>query len=362
MITQTAISAQSFGTGGNTGQGKFSIAPLTFNAGTLQYAVSVLITNGAGIVDQSQEVRVWYATTQETLTGAQAVLRLKGTARYVDLRPNYDTAGNAIRNSVIEPVLGQSFHCWVDAPALPVAATITVKLLELTTGLTAVVPGTSATSLGKAEDAVAASGDTGVFMLGVRQDAAAIPASATGDYSQLSLSKYGAPLITPLGHTAKTFRGVANVTAAALATDIAILPGNATNTVQLLRVIISAIETTAGLVDVLLIKRSTANTGGTSTGITAVPLDAADAAAVSAPLQYTANPTPGTAVGTIARGYLQAAPLATGVSGAPLVFDFGQYGKPVILSGVAQGIAVNLNGVTVTGGIFSITFEWLELP
>lgn len=45
-----------------------------------------------------------------------------------------------------------------------------------------VVPGTGATSLGKAEDAAHASGDTGVMMLGVRRDANTTLAATDGDY------------------------------------------------------------------------------------------------------------------------------------------------------------------------------------
>lgn len=45
------------------------------------------------------------------------------------------------------------------------------------------VPGTGATSLGKAEDAVAGDGDTGVMMLGVRKDTPATTVSADGDYT-----------------------------------------------------------------------------------------------------------------------------------------------------------------------------------
>jgi len=53
--------------------------------------------------------------------------------------------------------------------------------------ITTVVPGTAATNLGKAEDAVAASGDTGVFALGVQR---ASPASnaANGDYVEFQMS------------------------------------------------------------------------------------------------------------------------------------------------------------------------------
>ena len=50
--------------------------------------------------------------------------------------------------------------------------------------ISSIVPGTGATNLGKAEDAVAASGDTGVMVLAVRADTAASTA-ANGDYVPL---------------------------------------------------------------------------------------------------------------------------------------------------------------------------------
>jgi len=51
--------------------------------------------------------------------------------------------------------------------------------------------GTGATSLGKAEDAVHATGDVGVMALAVRQDSEASLVSASGDYSPLSVDSTG---------------------------------------------------------------------------------------------------------------------------------------------------------------------------
>jgi len=49
--------------------------------------------------------------------------------------------------------------------------------------ITSIIPGTGATNLGKAEDSVHASGDTGVLALIVRSDTPANTAGTTGDYS-----------------------------------------------------------------------------------------------------------------------------------------------------------------------------------
>lgn len=61
---------------------------------------------------------------------------------------------------------------------------------------TAVTPGTAAANLGKAEDAAHASGDTGVQVLAVRNDAGTALAGTTGDYIPLSTDSTGALRVT----------------------------------------------------------------------------------------------------------------------------------------------------------------------
>lgn len=222
------------------------------------------------------------------------------------------------------------------------------------------VPGVAATSLGKAEDAVAATGDTGVFTLGVRRDTLTVSASANGDYNEIATDKYGSQQVKGYEKQARTFSASANITVAASATDIAILPGSASGTVFITKVIISGIQTTTGQVNVSLIKRSAADSGGTSTAMAAIPHDSADSAAGAAPLSYTANPTPGTAVGTVRQVYVPVV-VSTAITQAVTVLEFGDKGKPIILNGVAQGLAVNLNGATLAGGVINVTFEWFEI-
>lgn len=59
----------------------------------------------------------------------------------------------------------------------------------------AIVPGTAATSLGKAEDAAHASGDVGVMMLAVRNDAGTALAGTTGDYIPFTTDASGNLLV-----------------------------------------------------------------------------------------------------------------------------------------------------------------------
>ncbi len=58
--------------------------------------------------------------------------------------------------------------------------------------VTSVVPGTGATNLGKAEDAVHSSGDTGIMSLAVRNDTLAALAGTDGDYAPLQVDASGA--------------------------------------------------------------------------------------------------------------------------------------------------------------------------
>ncbi len=79
------------------------------------------------------------------------------------------------------------------------AANVTVPLKSSLDGLDhvahhnvdAVVPGTGAANLGKAEDAAHASGDVGVVALAVRRDTAASSSGTDGDYSTLNVNALG---------------------------------------------------------------------------------------------------------------------------------------------------------------------------
>ncbi len=77
--------------------------------------------------------------------------------------------------------------------------------------VSAITPGTGATGLGKAEDAAAANGDTGIFELGVRRDTLADRTSADGDYSERSVTRHGAQLTKDYEKHAKTYMASAQI-------------------------------------------------------------------------------------------------------------------------------------------------------
>lgn len=155
-----------------------------------------------------------------------------------------------------------------------------------------------------------------------------------------------------------SFRASATVSSAASATDIAVMPGNASNTVLLTKIKVSCTQTTAGIIALNLIKRSTADTLGTSAAMTVVQDDSNTAAGASAPLTYTANPTTGTTVGNV--DTIKFGCMATGTTSPNDYYILNSQQKPIVLRGTAQQLAVNLGGTTVTGGSFTITFEWIE--
>ena len=147
--------------------------------------------------------------------------------------------------------------------------------------------------------------------------------------------------------------------AAASATDILVLTGSATKTIRLKKLRVVATQTTGAVINVVLVKRSTDDTAGTSTVILAPPLDSVNAAATAVVRQYTANPTLGTSVGNVLATKLFV-PATTATPGL-LEVVFGNIDQQeIVLRGVAQIVAVNLNGTTVSGSSFNITIEWTE--
>ena len=219
--------------------------------------------------------------------------------------------------------------------------------------------GTAATSLGKAEDAVAASGDTGVAILALRNDALTSNVSVTGKYIVPVTDLYGAQIIKDQQRHKRTYSCAFVVAPVALATDIFQIIGSASTTVEINRITISGTQTTGGMVDVYIAKRSTANTVGTFTASTNVPHISTDAAATAVGSIYTANPTLGALVGNVHIMSMTFGTVATTSLNIREV-NFGERGKPIVLSGVAQALAVSLNGVTVTGGSIKITVEITE--
>lgn len=189
-----------------------------------------------------------------------------------------------------------------------------------------------------------------------------VPAITTGQRSDLQTDSRGALVTTYLdGFRASYSACATSFTPAATPTDVFTLTGSASKTVRLLKVTIGATQTTAAVRDVVLLKRSAANTGGTSAAATAVSHDSTNAAATATALSYTVNPA---GLGALV-GNLRVQKLAIPVTGAstltPLEWDFGTTAdQSVTLRGTAQVASVNLNSVSSAGNLFDICMEWTE--
>ena len=161
---------------------------------------------------------------------------------------------------------------------------------------------------------------------------------------------------------------VSTTTAASL-TDFFTINGSATKTIYVKRLGCSGNSTAAGSGTIALVRRSTADSGGTKVTASAtvggqlVPLDSNSAAATATVNAYTANPTTGTAVGIVNAASLNTGPAATAASSPELTWTFGggDNTQAQTLRGAAQGLSVSGLGTALPAGT-TVTCEvlWTE--
>lgn len=159
-----------------------------------------------------------------------------------------------------------------------------------------------------------------------------------------------------------SYSAFSSFTTAALATDIFTITGSATKTVKIRTVIISGTNTGNTNALVLMLKRSTANTLGTSTTLTNVPNDSNNAAGTATVRSYTVSPTLGTLVGNIEGELIFLPTLASSNSSSNENITYGDDGtQPITLRGTSEVFAVNLNGVSLLGTtVMNISINWTE--
>lgn len=148
-------------------------------------------------------------------------------------------------------------------------------------------------------------------------------------------------------------------TTAASATDIFNFKGSGTKTIYIRKIVWKQANATGASHHVYLLKRSTANTGGTSSALTAVPLDSNFPSATASGVYYTANASSlGTSVGTIAHKFIR---ITYDLSLSLTLFDATKGGSPIVLRGTGESISVNYNGVTdAIGTSAAVDIEWSE--
>lgn len=144
------------------------------------------------------------------------------------------------------------------------------------------------------------------------------------------------------------------------ATDVFTISGSATKTVKIYRVLFYLTATTGSNATIKGIIRTTANTGGTSTVRPNISFDSSNAAATAVVRSYTANPS---ALGTSAGDALTFGVYVSGggtIGSIPFSLLIENTTQPVVLRGVNQLFAVNMNSVTFAGNSARATVVWTE--
>lgn len=155
---------------------------------------------------------------------------------------------------------------------------------------------------------------------------------------------------------------VANFTYAANGTDIFTISGSNTKTVRIKHISIDGTQTSTAIRSVTLIKRSTANTGGTFTALTNVPYDSSNPAGTAVVGYYTANPTTlGTTVGALHVEKL-IIPATNATVEDSLIFSTmdAVNSQDITLRGSSEVLAINMSGVTSNGNLMNVDIMWTE--
>jgi hypothetical protein len=139
--------------------------------------------------------------------------------------------------------------------------------------------------------------------------------------------------------------------------DVFTITGSATRVVHVTRMALMTVQTSAGMNAWALVKRSTANSGGTSVLVTAVPADDAFPAATATVRQYTANPTAGALIGNVWSGRVAAPAPASAVTDSE-VSPLTDRISPITLSGTADVLAWNFGGVALPAGLSVQASVW----
>lgn len=182
------------------------------------------------------------------------------------------------------------------------------------------------------------------------------------DVARAALGTTSVPAVNTEG-TKDTFSHASVAfTPAAVATDFWMLIGSATKNVRLLKIRVTGFATAAASNLIQLIKRDTANSGGTSADPSPLTKHDSNNGAVTAVVRtYSANPTLGNSAGVAEAEYLNLG--AAGAAGE-IIWDFAtRNGQALVLRGVAQSYCLNWNGAAVPAGtVLTITAEWTEEP
>lgn len=169
--------------------------------------------------------------------------------------------------------------------------------------------------------------------------------------------------------TATYHAGVVGFTPAASATDFVTLVGSATSVVRVKSLECTGTSTANGSTGVRVVRRTTADTGGTAVAMPVFQSDTTDPTASAVASYWTANAaTLGTLVANsmFRAGILSTVnPSTVTVESTPMLsWNFGgNNDKEIVLRGVAQVLALNANATSfASGAALTCDLEWTEGP
>lgn len=193
----TAAKQPALGTAGTasadviTVQGIAAMTPLLVNASGNAVPVtdnsgSLTVDNGGTFVVQADAVTP--GTGANNLGKAEDAAHTSGDVGVMLLGVRNDSASTSFSGT--------------NGDYTPIATDSNGRLfINAISSIFSVTPGTSATALGKMEDAAHTTGDTGVFMLAVRDDSPAAVSGTDGDYEALHVNPEGGLWSTPTPST-----------------------------------------------------------------------------------------------------------------------------------------------------------------
>jgi hypothetical protein len=189
--------------------------------------------------------------------------------------------------------------------------------------------------------------------------------SQTTTYSNVNADVAGSLMMHDQGPPGPSYSAASSTALAATPTDFCYLVGSATKIVRITSLRADGYQSTGGNEGIALVKRSSANTGGTCTAVPAVALDSLYAgtttpAATAIMYICSANPTLGTAIGTVdVTQFYLAAKNSANATPYTVEWEDGTSRSPA-LHGTNEIFAINLLGVTKAGGNLDCNFVWSE--
>lgn len=159
---------------------------------------SPLITGSDGRLHT--RTRIWGRTDQWDADVVQDNDKPTSGYQFSGLMPMFEVNGAPTGG---DP--GDTYHATLDETNFGLRVHLTSSDTAL--GISSVIPGTTTTSLGKAEDSPHTNGDTGVMVLAVRQDSLAALAGTTGDYIPLTTDSLGRLNVRESGVTTVALSG-----------------------------------------------------------------------------------------------------------------------------------------------------------